>query len=157
MGPFKVHMRTLIVPVLPKNWPTLGEMLLSQPKQSKNDYPTPKFFFWVCCTDTMYVGPLPWDNKIFLGVLMSRGVQRVSNSKAHWDELQNCVDWVPGLFEYLTITNWCSFQQHKHCFKTILKKKYQTHHINDYDDYNARLGQRWQQQAQVRHRSIRGS
>ena len=46
-------------------------MLLSHPKQSKNVKKTPKFFVWVCCTDIMSVGPLPWYNNIFIGVLMS--------------------------------------------------------------------------------------
>ena len=30
---------------------------------------------------------------------------------------------------------------------------YQTHHINDYDDYKARLGQRWRPQAELGDRS----
>ena len=97
-------------------------MLLSHPKQSKNVRNTPEILVWVRCTDIMSVGPLPWDNNIFMGVLMSRGVQRVSNSKAHWDELQNCVEWGLGVFEYLTVTNWCSPQ---HVFYAAAVKSHQ--------------------------------
>ena len=97
-------------------------MLLSHPKQSKNVRNTPEILVWVRCTDIMSVGPLSWDNNIFMGVLMSRGVQRVSNSKAHWDELQNCVEWGLGVFEYLTVTNWCSPQ---HVFYAAAVKSHQ--------------------------------
>ena len=67
-------------------------MLLSHPKQSKNVQNTPKFFVWVCCTDIMSVGPLPWDNNIFIKVLMST-VQRSPKSV----QLKGPLGWIAKL------------------------------------------------------------
>ena len=74
-------------------------MLLSHPKQSKNVQNTPKFFVWVCCIDIMSVGPLPWDNNIFIKVLMST-VQRSPKSV----QLKGPLGWIAKLRR---MRPWC--------------------------------------------------